>query len=145
MQEHKVFNPEFRSRVEAFLKRQHFMKLVGFRLDSVAAGRTAGWLDIGPQHKQQTGLVHGGVIATLADVVAGFAAYTLVPESNHVVTAELKISYLQRGRGQKLHAIGTVLKAGKKLSFCESEVWSIHNGDRKLIAKASATMAVIDA
>ncbi len=139
----KVFNPDFRSRVEKFLERQHFMKLVGFKLDVMAEGRTEGWLDLKQQHQQQTGLVHGGVTATLADIVAGFAAYTVVPEDHHVVTGEIKVSYFNPGKGDRLQAIGWVLKQGRKLNFCEAEVWCHHGDDKTLIAKATTTMATI--
>lgn len=139
----KVFNPEYKSRVEKFLERQYFMKLVGFELKVIEEGRTEGWLDLKQQHQQQTGLVHGGVTATLADIVAGFAAYTVVPEDHHVVTGEIKVSYFNPGKGDKLQAIGWVLKQGRKLNFCEAEVWC-HSGDQKtLIAKATTTMATI--
>ena len=119
----KVFNPNFKSRVEKFLERQHFMKLVGFNLNVIVEGRTEGFLDLSQEHQQQTGLVHGGVTATLADIVAGFSAYTVVPEDQHVVTGEIKISYFAPGRGDRLHAIGWVVKQGKKMNFCEAEVW----------------------
>lgn len=139
----KVFNPDFKSRVEKFLERQYFMKLVGFDLKVIEAGRTEGWLDLTQDHQQQTGLVHGGVTATVADIVAGFAAYTTVPENHHVVTGEIKISYFSPGKGDRLHAIGYVVKQGRKLNFCEAEVWC-HRGDEKtLIAKATTTMATI--
>lgn len=139
----KVFNPNFKTRIERFLERQHFMKLVGFELNVIEAGTTEGWLELRQEHQQQTGLVHGGVTATLADIVAGFAAYTLVPEDQHVVTGEIKISYFAKGKGQKLHAIGRVLKQGRRLNFCEAEVWCIDGEKRTLIAKATTTMATI--
>ncbi|MDN5200575.1 PaaI family thioesterase [Fulvivirgaceae bacterium BMA10] len=139
----QAVNPNYKVRVEKFLERQHFMKLVGFQLDVIEAGRTEGWLEVKEAHHQQTGLVHGGVTVTLADIVAGFAAYTLVPENCHVVTAELKISYFRPGLGRKLRAIGHVLKSGKRMNFCEAEVWSIEDGERFLIAKATTTMATI--
>ncbi len=139
----KVFNPNFKSRVEKFLERQHFMKLVGFDLNVIEEGRTEGELDLTIQHQQQTGLVHGGVTATLADIVAGFAAYTVVPEDQHVVTGEIKISYFAPGKGQKLYAKGWVVKQGKKMNFCESEVWDINGDKRTLIAKASTTMVTL--
>ncbi len=139
----KVFNPDYKSRVEKFLERQYFMKLVGFELNVIAEGRTEGWLDLRQEHQQQTGLVHGGVTATLADIVAGFAAYTVVPEDHHVVTGEIKVSYFNPGKGDRLQAIGWVLKQGRKLNFCEAEVWC-YSGDQKiLIAKATTTMATI--
>lgn len=139
----KVFNPDFKSRVEKFLERQHFMKLVGFDLNVIQAGHTEGWLDLRLEHQQQTGLVHGGVTATVADIVAGFAAYTCVPADHHVVTGEIKISYFSPGRGEKLHAIGKVIKQGRKLNFCEAEVWCYKGAEKTLIAKATTTMATI--
>jgi uncharacterized protein (TIGR00369 family) len=139
----KVLNPDFKSRIERYLERQYFMKLVGFELNVIEAGRTEGWLVLRQEHQQQTGLVHGGVTATVADIVAGFAAYTLVPEDQHVVTGEIKISYFAKGKGQKLHAIGRVLKQGRRLNFCEAEVWCIDGEKRTLIAKATTTMATI--
>ena len=56
------------------------------------------------------------------------------------MTADLQISYLHPGVGQRISAIGWVLKPGRRLHFCEAEVWC----DDLLIAKASATMAVIE-
>lgn len=139
----KVFNEDFKNRVEKFLERQHFMKLVGFDLNVIEAGRTEGWLNLELQHQQQTGLVHGGVTATVADIVAGFAAYTLVPEDQHVVTGEIKISYFAPGRGDRLHAIGYVVKQGRKVNFCEAEVWCYNGEQKTLIAKATTTMVTI--
>lgn len=119
------------------------MKLVGFDLNVIEAGTTEGWLTLKQEHQQQTGLVHGGVTATVADIVAGFAAYTVVPEDHHVVTGEIKISYFAKGKGDRLHAIGKVIKQGRKLNFCEAEVWCLDGEKRTLIAKATTTMATI--
>lgn len=139
----KVNSPNYKVRVEKFLERQEFMKHIGFKLQVIEEGRTEGTLDIQKIHQQQKGLVHGGVTATVADIVAGFAAYTTVPAECHVVTAEIKISYFKAGMGDQLHAIGYVVKKGRKLNFCEAEVWSVSGKERHLIAKASTTMAVI--
>ena len=116
------------------------MHLVGADLTAIAPGRVEAALALGQQHLQQRGFAHGGLIATMADLVAGFAAVTLVPDDFGVVTSDLKISYLNPGVGQQLTAIGWVLKSGRRLHFCEAEVWC----DGVLIAKASATMAVIE-
>ena len=139
----RTFNPGFKPRVNKFLERQHFMKLVGFELSVIEEGVTEGWLVLKKEHQQQTGLVHGGVTATLADIVAGFAAYTLVPEDQHVVTAEIKISYFNPGKGERLYAKGWVIKQGKKLNFCEAEVWCYQGENKTLIAKATTTMATV--
>ena len=131
---------DLEARIRRKLIRQNFMHLIGADLTLITPGRVEAELTMGEQHLQQRGFAHGGLIATLADLVAGFAAVTLVPDNYGVVTSDLKISYLNPGLGQKMKAIGWVLKAGRRLHFCEAEVWC----DGLLIAKASATMAVIE-
>ena len=116
------------------------MHLIGADLTVITPGRVEAELDLAEKHLQQRGFAHGGLVATLADLVAGFAAVTLVPDHFGVVTSDLKISYLHPGVGKRIKAIGWVLKAGRRLHFCEAEVWC----DELLIAKASATMAVIE-
>ncbi|MDO7853865.1 PaaI family thioesterase [Hymenobacter convexus] len=133
-------NPDLEARIRRKLTGQRFMHLIGADLTTILPGRVEAALDLAEQHLQQRGFAHGGLIATLADLVAGFAAVTLVPDNFGVVTSDLKISYLHPGVGQKIKAIGWVLKAGRRLHFCEAEVWC----DDLLIAKASATMAVIE-
>jgi uncharacterized protein (TIGR00369 family) len=126
--------PDLETRIRRKLTGQRFMHLIGADLTAIAPGRIEAELAMAEQHLQQRGFAHGGLIATLADLVAGFAAVTLVPDNFGMV------SYLHPGVGQKLKAIGWVLKAGRRLHFCEAEVWC----DDLLIAKASATMAVIE-
>jgi len=139
----KILNPEYELRINKFLERQHFMKLVGFELNIIEPGRTEGSMDITEDHLQQTGLVHGGLITTIADIVAGFAAYTVVPADFHVVTGEIKVSFFSPGKGKRLRATGWVIKQGKKVNFCEAEVWSETESQRTLIAKATTSMISI--
>ncbi|MCG8389442.1 MAG: PaaI family thioesterase [Cytophagales bacterium] len=139
----KVYNPDFKSRVEKYLQRQEFMKHIGFNLDVIEAGRTEGKLTLEKKHLQQKGYAHGGLVATLADITAGFAAYTLVPDDHNVVTGEIKVSYFQPGIGQELHVKGWVIKPGRKINFCEAEVWCTNHDRKTLIAKATASMVTI--
>ncbi|MEQ8927799.1 MAG: PaaI family thioesterase [Fulvivirga sp.] len=139
----QVFNPDYKTLIKQHLERQQFMKHIGFDLNVIEPGRMEGSLKLEEYHKQQKGFAHGGLVATLADITAGFAAYSLVPPEHHVVTGELKISYLNPGVGEELRAVGWVLKQGKKINFCEAEVWSISGDEEVLIAKASASMITI--
>ncbi|MFC5270373.1 PaaI family thioesterase [Adhaeribacter terreus] len=140
----KTYNPDFKNTINEKLERQFFMQLLGFKVTDISEGKIEGELELKAAHKQHKGFVHGGVIATVADIVAGFAAVSLVPKDHHVVTVELKTSYLNPGLGEKLFARGWVLKQGRKLNFCEAEVYCISgNEEPVLIAKASATMATL--
>lgn len=134
---------EFIEMVKDKIGGNHFTNHIGFSIHTIRAGYIEGSLDLQQHHLQQMEFVHGGVTATLSDIVAGFAAYTLVKKGNGVVTVELKVSYLNPGLGEKLTAKGYVIKAGSRLFFCESEIYAIKGNTSTLIAKASATMAVV--
>lgn len=141
----QTYNPEFEQDIREKLGRQEFMKLMGFNVTKITVGCIEGELTLAQHHRQHKGFAHGGVIATLADIVAGFAAVSLVPKHHHVVTAEIKVSYFHPGVGERLLAKGWVIKQGRKFNFCEAEVYATSAAQEPLlIAKASATMAVIN-
>lgn len=136
-------NPNYKELVADKLSKNLFTQAIGFEMQHVEPGKTSGQLVIQPQHQQQNGFVHGGVLLTLSDIVAGFAAFTMVQDHEHVVTAEIKVSCLRPATGEALYAVGYVIKPGKQIHFCESEVYAIDNGEKKLVAKSSSSMAVV--
>ncbi len=116
-----------------------FLKYLQIVLQYVEKGVVEASVPLLPSYQQHLDVAHGGLISTIADTAAGFAAISVTPEDQEVVTAELKISFLKPAKENTLRARGWVVKAGRNLHFCESEVWS----GSTLVAKASATMAVI--
>jgi uncharacterized protein (TIGR00369 family) len=137
-------NPQFRETILAHLKKQEFMKAIHATLTSIELGRVIAEIPLGQLHQQQIGLVHGGVTATIADIAAGFAGFTLVGPDEHTVTAEIKVSYLRPAKGTLLRAIGTVIKQGTSMHFCQAHVYCIdETGKEQLIAHATTTMAII--
>ncbi|WP_317133203.1 PaaI family thioesterase [Adhaeribacter rhizoryzae] len=114
----KTLNPDFKNTILEKLERQTLMQFIGFRVTNIAEGKIEGELTLQEAHKQHKEFVHGGLTATLADIVSGFAAVSLVPKGYHVVTVELKVSYLNPGIGDMLLAKGWVLKQGRQLNFC---------------------------
>ncbi|GIV35132.1 MAG: hypothetical protein KatS3mg031_2667 [Chitinophagales bacterium] len=139
----KTKNPAFKDYVQLKVARNAFLKAIGFELTEIEVGRVTGILLFRKMHEQQNGFVHGGVISTLCDMACGYAAYTLVAEGEQVFTAELKVSYLRKGSGNRLVAKGWVLKAGHHFHFCEAEIYAENEEGVRLIAKASSTMAVV--
>ena len=120
------------------------MKHIRCDLTVIEPGYVEAVIELGTEHQQQIGLVHGGVTATIADVAAGFAGFTLVGEDQHTVTAEIKISYFKKAVGTRLRSVGRVVKAGRSMHFCEADVYCEDaEGAETLIARATTTMAVI--
>jgi len=140
----KTYNPAFRETIIAHLEKQEFMKAIAASLTSIELGKVIAEIPLQLMHQQQIGLVHGGVTATIADIAAGFAGFTLVGPDEHTVTAEIKVSYLRPAKGILLRAVGSVMKQGRTMHFCEAHVYCINeHGDEEFIAHATTTMAII--
>lgn len=135
---------DFVEMIEKKISVNRFMHFLGFKITKIEAGLVEGELDLVTHHMQQANFLHGGVTATVADIVAGFAAFTLVKHSQNLVTVDLRVSYLNPGIGNKLFAKGYVIKAGQKLFFSEAEMWMENNSEKVMIAKASGTFAVVN-
>lgn len=131
--------------LRAFIHRSPFMVDLGVEPFSVGEGRVGTELPITPRLMQHTGQVHAGVMASLADHSMGSAAQTLAPAERWAITAELKTSQLRPARGTRLVCEAVVIKPGRTLSFTEAEVYAESDGQRTLVMKASATMALVPA
>ena len=140
---HVSRNPNFKELIADKLTRQHFMKLMGFELTKIEAGYIEGEALLDQKLQQQDGMVHGGVTSTVADIVTGFAAFSLVDKDDRLVTSNLNVSYYAPGKGEKIFARGWVSKPGGRLHYCEGEVYVIRNDEYHLIAKVNSIMAVI--
>lgn len=130
--------------LRGFFAASPFMVDLGVVPFAVGEGRVSTELAIAPRHLQHTGQVHAGVMATMADHSMGAAAQTLAAEGYWVLTAELKTSLLRAGRGERLVCEASVIKPGRMISFTEAEVFAeAADGQRTLVMKASATMALV--
>ncbi len=137
-------NADYEAYVRLKQSRNKFGQLLGFEFTHIEPGMVKAIIPIKELHEQQNGFVHGGVTSTFNDMVCGFAAYTIVPQGAQVFTAEIKTMYLRPGIGQTLEAEGRVIKPGKRMHFCESEVYAVNDGKRTLISKATSIMAIVE-
>ncbi|QKK01256.1 MAG: PaaI family thioesterase [Pseudomonadota bacterium] len=120
-----------------------FIRSIGLELDSVSDGRCVTSLEVRQDHLQQNGVVHAGVLATLADHTAGGAASTAMSKGSYPLTAEFKINLLRPATGNSLRCVSGVIKAGRSLVVVESDVFSIAAGGETLCAKAIVTLSVV--
>jgi uncharacterized protein (TIGR00369 family) len=110
--------------------------LLGLSLESLEKGRVVFSMRVKPRHKQFHGVMHGGVLATVADTVAAIAAYTTVPKGTEIATVEMKINFLEAVPGGRIKAEGRVLRTGRNFVVTECE---IYKEDGTLAAKALLT------
>jgi uncharacterized protein (TIGR00369 family) len=89
------------------------------------------------------GAVHGGLVCTLLDSVAGCALHSTLPQGKGYTSIEIKVSYLKgvRATSGLLTATGTVIKAGARVGFTEGVVTDAAGA---VVATASSTLLVFD-
>ncbi len=128
--------------LRTFFRSSPFMVDLGVEPVSVGEGVVCTELALAPRHTQHTGQLHAGVASAMADHSMGAAAQTMAPQGHWILTAELKTSHLRAAKGERLVCEARVLKPGLIVSFTEAEVYVVSGGQRTLVVKASATMAV---
>ncbi|MGC9369732.1 MAG: PaaI family thioesterase [Paracoccaceae bacterium] len=133
-----MFDPIKRAR-ESFA-RQNFLGLLGAKLQRLEPGACAITAPIHPDLTQQHGFAHAGVVTTLADTAAGYAAYSLMPENASVLTVEFKVNLINPAAGQTLRAEARTIKPGRTLSVVEADVFAINDENEALAARMQATM-----
>lgn len=132
----KRFTKEHLQYARSRVKLSKFSALMGFEVVKLYDGGAVLTVTTEDHHRQIHNVMHGGVIAALADTAAAIAAYTVVPRGTEVVTIELKINYLLPVSGGKLVAEGKVLRAGRNFIVVECDVTK---EDSALAAKALMT------
>ncbi|WP_406492067.1 PaaI family thioesterase [Streptomyces sp. NBC_00846] len=134
-------SPAVQKRVQDSFDRQGLMAHLGARLAHIGPGRVHIVLLARPEVSQQHGYVHAGATSAIADSAGGYAALTLFSEDSDVLTVEYKINLLAPAVGDRLEAIGTVLKPGRTLTVCQLEVYGVReDGERKLVANGQQTL-----
>ena len=132
-----------RTRIYDSFAAQSMMVTLGATLADVSDGTVRIEAPILPGSRQQQGFGHAGLTFSIGDSAAGYAALTSLPLDMEVVTAEIKINLIAPARGEKLVAIGKLVKPGKRLCVVTSEVFAVENGLEKLIAILQGTMVPV--
>ncbi len=129
------------ARAEERLRHSHPVNHFGFRLKSAERGRVVFSMLVLDRHKQIHHVVHGGVLATLADTAGGFAAFLAAPSHSRVVTVEMKMNFLEAVEHGEIRAEARVIRQGKHFSVVDCDVT---DSDRRLVGKALMTFAVLN-
>ena len=122
---------------------QGFIKYCGLRALNIKRGFFESEVYIKKNHRQQDNFIHAGLITTMADHTAGYAAFTTVNEKFRILTIEFKINFLKPAYGNALKCYSNVVSEGKQIILTESEVYDIRGIEKKLIAKGMFTMMAV--
>lgn len=132
-------------RIRDSFDRQTMLATLGARLDAVDEGAVTISAPILDLARQQQGFGHAGLTFTLGDTAAGYAALTLMPAENEVVTAEMKIHLMSPAVGDRIVAKGRVIRPGRRLMVVAADVFALKAGSERHIAFLSGTMVPVSA
>jgi uncharacterized protein (TIGR00369 family) len=115
--------------------------LMQFDIQEVAEGRVVFGCALDESVYNPLGVVHGGLVCTLLDTVAGCAVHSTLPQGLGYTSIELKVNYLRAVRADsgRLTAVGTVVKPGRRVAFADGQVLDAAG---RLVATASSSLLV---
>ena len=128
-----------------------FNRVIGVTLESM----TATGAEMVVSHREEltnnplSGILHGGVISSILDVVGGLSALSALVFDRELDTldsiletfmkfgtVDLRVDYLRPGLGERFAAFGTVMRSGRRIAVTRME---FHNQDGTLLATGTGT------
>ncbi len=131
----------------AFLAQDYnrgFIRYCQLKGEVIKRGYFQSSVEIEDHHRQQDGFIHAGLMATMADHTAGYAAYSTVSEGFRILTIEFKINFLRPAFGDSLVCHSKVIREGNKIIISESEVFDVRGKKETLVTKALVTLMAVD-
>ncbi|NIV93815.1 thioesterase family protein [candidate division KSB1 bacterium] len=138
-----------------FMEQIPFNKYLGMNIESLNMDGACIRIDMRPElvGNFMHGILHGGVISSVLDVMGGVTAFLSVlkkmegiPDQQKLErlsrfgTIDLRIDFLRPGRGKYFKATGSVLRTGSKVAVTRME---LHNDEELLIAVGTGTYVVV--
>ena len=113
-------------------------RYLGHELVALGGGRAEVRLPYRDEFDQGFGVVHGGIVATLADTAGYFAAASLL-EDGVVTTVEFKVNLAEAARRETLVGVGEAMSRGRSLIVCRM---TVRGADDRVVAVAQGTYAI---
>lgn len=119
-----------------------FDGLVGTVIDELDPERVVAHLDLGPQHHQPFGIVHGGVYCTLVEVVGSIAGSLNAPEGKVVVGVNNSTHFLASMSEGRVVATATPVSRGRTQQLWNIDI--VRESDGRLVATGQLRLQAID-
>jgi 1,4-dihydroxy-2-naphthoyl-CoA hydrolase len=116
-----------------------FMRAIGLHFEVVSADSVTGWIDVGPQHHQPMGIVHGGLYASAIEQAASFGASFAAPAGHNVVGVNNSTNFIRAFSSGRVRLEGKPIQRGRTQQLWEIRISS--EADGKLVAIGQVRLA----
>ena len=113
-----------------------FAKLIGMKLVDLKPDEAVISIEMRDDLRQPSGVLHGGVTATLIDTAMAFAVRTRLAMTEATATIDLTVHYLRPHLTGTFTCTAKVVRAGKRIFTVSADVVG---SEGKLIATAIST------
>jgi uncharacterized protein (TIGR00369 family) len=113
-----------------------FANLMGMQLVDIRPNEAVIKIEMRDDLKQPSGVLHGGVTATLIDTAMAFAVRTHLADHEFTATIDLTVHFLRPHTAGAATCTAKVVRAGKRIFTVSAEV---ENEAGKLIATGLST------
>ena len=123
-------------------RRGGYNESIGLTFERATVDEVVARIEVGPQHHQPYGVVHGGVYSSMVETVASVgAALNVMPDGRHTVGLENSTTFLRATREGSLTARATPLARGRR-----SHVWEVEvrDDEDRLVAKGRVRMLCLE-
>jgi 1,4-dihydroxy-2-naphthoyl-CoA hydrolase len=121
-----------------------FSRSLGIVLTEAGPQRTRGWAELGPQHHQESGIVHGGWYAAVAETMASIgASLAVVDRGETVVGVSNTTEFFRPQRSGRLEIDSSPVHQGRT-----QQVWEVRitrPADGRLVARGQVRLQHIAA
>lgn len=121
------------------IEASRFHTWAGMEVLEATPGEVTVAMRVEEHHVNLQGLVHGGMLAILADTACGLSIRSAMEPGRLHVTSDMDIHFLAPAKPGRLVGRGTAIKVGRSLAFAEA---SIEDGDARLLARAQSRFSV---
>mgnify|MGYP000906978702 FL=1 len=116
-----------------------FQTWLGLRIVHHEYGFVRVELPVRPEFIQVDGIVHGGILATVADTAMGTAVVSTLEPGFTCFTIEMKVNYLQPVSEGTMIAEATVVRRGRRIAVTRGDVF---DADGRLLLIGMGTFKI---
>lgn len=121
-----------------------FTRNLGLVLTTVAADHARGWAEVGTEHHQEAGIVHGGWYASIVETIASFGGHQAVAaDGRSVVGVSNTTEFFRPLRHGRVEVVARAVHQGHT-----QQVWEVHMSrasDGALVARGQLRLHNITA
>jgi uncharacterized protein (TIGR00369 family) len=125
------------------LGNSEFLRLLDIHYDELGPTRVTGWFEVGPQHHQPFGLLHGGVLASVVETFASVGGWLAVRDSGRATVGVANATdFLRSTTDGRMDVVATAFHQG-----ATQQLWDViitRAVDGKAVARGRVRLQNLD-